>query len=223
MSLQKILPSDITTNGVQSAPDKLTGSAAENKAIFDKLIANDTASVKKRFNDLIDALESTTTPTGASQIGASVSGITGSDVQTILEALKTLIATLDGCAVKTTVQSLTENEKDTARQNIGVSGSAVAVNSVNGQTGNVWLSIPNVQSVNGKTGAIVLWTDVTGTLTAGQTSITLSNAAITDESTFDYFTSIYGVNPESVTPATGSVTLTFESQLTDMEVKVRVY
>ena len=49
----KITDSDISTNGVQSAPDKLTGTAAENKAIFDKLIKN---VVQDCLNGLIDEL-----------------------------------------------------------------------------------------------------------------------------------------------------------------------
>lgn len=66
------------------------------------------------------------------------------------------------------------------------------------------------------------WTDVTGTLTAGSTSITLSNQAITTSSTLDYYTSIFGVNPLSVSVSTGSVTLTFEAQSTNVDVKVRI-
>ena len=66
------------------------------------------------------------------------------------------------------------------------------------------------------------WTDVTGTLTAGQTSITLSNVAITTTSTLEYFTDKFGVNPVDVTASTGSVTLTFEAQASNLGVKVRV-
>ena len=66
------------------------------------------------------------------------------------------------------------------------------------------------------------WTDVTGTLTAGQTSITLSHGSITTDSTIDFYTSIFGVNPTAVSVSTGSVTLTFEAQSTNMDVKVRV-
>ena len=66
------------------------------------------------------------------------------------------------------------------------------------------------------------WTDVTGTLTAGNTSITLSNQAITTSSTLDYYTSVFGVNPLSVSVSTGSVTLTFEAQSLDIDVKVRI-
>ena len=66
------------------------------------------------------------------------------------------------------------------------------------------------------------YTELTGTLTAGNTSITLSDASITTSSTIDIYTSVYGVNPTAATVATGSVTLTFEAQAGDISVKVRV-
>ena len=64
--------------------------------------------------------------------------------------------------------------------------------------------------------------EVTGTLNAGATSITLSDSAITTSSTFEPFTSIFGVKPTNMVAVTGSVTLTFEAQSTNMDVKVRV-
>jgi len=68
------------------------------------------------------------------------------------------------------------------------------------------------------------WTEITGTLTAGQTSLVFSNATITTNSTIDVYVedSFYGVNPTAVTLATGSVTLTFNEQASDMLVKVRI-
>ena len=66
------------------------------------------------------------------------------------------------------------------------------------------------------------WTEVTGTLTAGSTSLTLSNAGISSSSTIDYYTNYYGVNPTGVSVSSGSVTLTFEAQDVDIGVKVRV-
>lgn len=66
------------------------------------------------------------------------------------------------------------------------------------------------------------WTDVTGTLTAGQTSITLSSASITTSSTLDFYTDVFGVSPTAVSVSTGSVTLTFSAQQSNMSVKVRV-
>ena len=66
------------------------------------------------------------------------------------------------------------------------------------------------------------YTELTGTLTAGQTSITLSDVSIATTSTIDYYTDHYGVNPVGVIVSTGSVTLTFETQDVDISVKVRV-
>ena len=66
------------------------------------------------------------------------------------------------------------------------------------------------------------WIDLIGTLTAGSTSLTLSSSLITTDSTIDFYTSIFGVNPTAVSLTTGSITLTFEAQQTDMTVKVRV-
>lgn len=63
---------------------------------------------------------------------------------------------------------------------------------------------------------------ITGTLPAGQTSITLSDASITTNSTIDYYTDVFGVNPTNIVVATGSVTLTFNTQNTNLGVKVRV-
>ena len=72
--------------------------------------------------------------------------------------------------------------------------------------------------------SVAPWTDIIGTLTAGQTSITFSSAVITTSSTVDYYVddSFYGVNPTAITLATGSVTLTFDEQESNMPVKVRI-
>ena len=65
------------------------------------------------------------------------------------------------------------------------------------------------------------WTDITGTLTAGQTSITLQNAAITTSSTIEIFTND-GTEWNTISISTGSITITFEAQSTNIGVKVRV-
>lgn len=67
------------------------------------------------------------------------------------------------------------------------------------------------------------FTEVTGTLSVGSTSITLSDASITTSSTIDVFVDTFGVNPTGMTVATGSVTLTFDAQESALGVKVRVY
>lgn len=64
---------------------------------------------------------------------------------------------------------------------------------------------------------------VSGTLKANTTQIILSHASIKTSSTIDIYTSVYGVNPTSISVTNGSITLNFESQSTDMEVKVVFY
>ncbi len=65
-------------------------------------------------------------------------------------------------------------------------------------------------------------TYVTGTLTAGSTSITLSDASITPTSTIDIYVSVFGIQPTNAVVSTGSITLTFLAQASDISVKVRV-
>jgi len=79
----------------------------------------------------------------------------------------------------------------------------------------------DIYSISGG-GSSVSWKDITGTLTAGQTSIILSDSSITTNSTIEPFTDKFGVNPTSISVSTGSVTLTFESQSSNLGVKVRV-
>lgn len=73
-----------------------------------------------------------------------------------------------------------------------------------------------------KLASIEMYKEVSGTISVGGTSITLSNAAITTTSTIDIYTDKWGVNPESVVVSNGSVTITFEAQETALGVKVRV-
>ena len=81
MAFTKITDTDITTYGVQSREKKLTGSAQENKRVFDTLIEE---VVKTKFNALIDEL---TALTAAAQIGADVQGLTSTNVNAALAEL----------------------------------------------------------------------------------------------------------------------------------------
>ena len=64
--------------------------------------------------------------------------------------------------------------------------------------------------------------EVTGTLTAGSTSLTLQDASIETTSTIDIYTDTFGIQPVSAVVATGSITLTFLAQASNLSVKVRV-
>ena len=62
---------------------------------------------------------------------------------------------------------------------------------------------------------------VSGTLAIGETSLTITSDIITKESLIDIYTSIYGVNPITVTVSSGSVEMTFPAQTVALYVKVR--
>ncbi len=64
--------------------------------------------------------------------------------------------------------------------------------------------------------------ELTGTLTAGSTTLVLQDAAITAGSWVDGASSVYGVNPTNVVASNGQVTLTFEAQQTNIDIKVRI-
>lgn len=82
----KLNDADIASKGVVSAPDRLLGTAQQNKMVFDRLIRE---AVKGVHNGLIDALASSG---GAGEIGtAGLAGVTGNSVQAVLEGLKALI------------------------------------------------------------------------------------------------------------------------------------
>ena len=64
--------------------------------------------------------------------------------------------------------------------------------------------------------------EVSGTLTAESTSLTLSDASITANSTIDIYTSAFGIQPTNAVVTSGQIVLTFLAQASDISVKVRV-
>lgn len=91
-------------------------------------------------------------------------------------------------------------------------GAKIAEITINGTTTDVFAPVSG--------GAT--YKDVTGTLTAGQTTITLQDAAILTTSTVEIYTDVFGVNPTSVVVAAGSVTITFPAQASNIGVKARI-
>jgi hypothetical protein len=91
MSFTKITDGEISSQGVQSLPNKLTKTPAENKAAFDNLVA---AVVKEKFNALIDELLAAT---AAGQIGVDTIGVGYEDydnLQDVLSAIVTAMAAI---------------------------------------------------------------------------------------------------------------------------------
>ena len=68
----------------------------------------------------------------------------------------------------------------------------------------------------------VPYKELQGILTAGQTSITFSDNIINSNRAIDYYPSICGAVPTSITVTSGSVVFTFEEQAADMTLKVRI-
>lgn len=66
------------------------------------------------------------------------------------------------------------------------------------------------------------WTDLTGTLTAGSTSLTIQHEIITTTTTIEIYTDTFGVNPTNAVVTTGQIVLTFNAQASDVGVMVRV-
>ena len=96
MSFTKITDGEISSQGVQSLPNKLTKTPAENKAAFDNLVA---AVVKEKFNALIDELVAAT---AAGQIGVDTIGVGYEDydnLQDVLSAIVTAMAAISQGAV----------------------------------------------------------------------------------------------------------------------------
>jgi len=89
MALPKITTADVQNCYVQGQPDKLTGTAQQNKAVFDAL----PQMIVGKHNDIIDTLNSTTDgDSGADNIGATAIVAGGAEnVQGILGELDTRV------------------------------------------------------------------------------------------------------------------------------------
>ena len=84
ISEHKILSADLLNKQVTDVADRPTGTAQQIKYLFDRLALE---VVIPALNALIDEL----TNSGAASVGTSVSGVAGTDVQTVLEGMKALI------------------------------------------------------------------------------------------------------------------------------------
>lgn len=63
-------------------------------------------------------------------------------------------------------------------------------------------------------------TVLTSTLSAGNTSLTFSNAAITTTSMYDVYADKYGLTPTNISITTGQAVLTFEAQSSNVSIKL---
>lgn len=108
----------------------------------------------------------------------------------------------------TDIEEMEESQSTVVWTQTQQSGTKIAEISIDGVSQNVYVPNP--------------YTEVTGILTAGQTSITLSDSSITTSSTIEPFTDPIEVDHNSISTSTGSVTITFDEQESNLNVKVRV-
>ena len=79
-----------------------------------------------------------------------------------------------------------------------------------------------INELNTAIGQVSVYTDVYGTLEAGETTVTLTDSSIGSNSHVEPYTNVFGVSPTNMVVASGSVTLTFPEQGADVGVCVRV-
>ena len=120
-----------------------------------------------------------------------------------------------------------ETDIDSAESNIATLQASQATQdaAIQQNTGNIATNANNITSLDGRVTALEQAgsgaTVVNGTLTAGQTSLTLSNAAITAASFIDVYTD-GGVPFTSIVQNVGSVVIGFEEQAANLNVAIVV-
>lgn len=66
------------------------------------------------------------------------------------------------------------------------------------------------------------WTDLTGTLQAGETTLTIQHEIITPDVTVEPYSDPFGISPTDMVVTNGQVVLTFNAQPNNVEIMVRV-
>lgn len=124
-----------------------------------------------------------------------------------------------------------ENAKPIADfETVAFDGNSLLFHSNNGHSGKADAdTVANYVAVNkvytglgGKTIPQAIGKQISGTLTAGSTTITLSDASITADSWVKPYASVWGVMCTNMVVSAGSVALTFEAQASDITVGVEV-
>lgn len=163
---------------------------------------------------LVSFVDNTTTPATITSYKASMSSVASLLLNSINYSTE-----LDTTA-KTIIGAINELEAGGGGGGSSVSwsqitgtGTKIATITINGTPTDVYAPVSG--------GAT--YTDLTGTLVAGQTTVTIQDQAITVNSTVDVYTDTYGVDPSDVVVTAGQVVLTFPAQASNVAVKVRVW
>ena len=108
-------------------------------------------------------------------------------------------------------QFLKYNSSDNEWQNVTVIDDSTT------SASKVWSSNKTNSELESKEDAPTI---LTSTLSAGSTSLTFSNAAITTTAMYDVYADKYGLTPTDITITTGQAVLTFEAQSANVSVKL---
>ena len=108
-------------------------------------------------------------------------------------------------------QFLKYNSSDSEWQNVTV------IDDASTSSSKVWSSNKTSTEIAKKEDAPTI---LTSTLSAGSTSLTFSNAAITTTAMYDVYADKYGLTPTDITVTTGQAVLTFEAQSSNVSVKL---
>ena len=180
--------------------------------------------------------------------GSGGSSVSWNQIQTSTGGTKIAEVTIDN--VTTNVYAPTDTGDSVSWSEVQTTGTKIATITINGTSTDVYapsggsggasaltdlsdvaisspsngqiLTYNNSTSKWGNSDIPLPYKEVTGTLLAGSTSITLSDASITTSSTIEPYTDPIEVDHNSISTSTGSVTITFDAQQSNLNVKVRV-
>ena len=185
---------EILLDGVFDYQTYVTYDVATNKitpSVFEGVTIDSTTSITTSVYVKEHIESDITVPAGSIAYDNVTSGMVSEDVQGAIDELKS------------DVSNITLDAEHTSYDN---STSGLSATNVQG-------AIDELKSENGFS--------LTSTLTAGQTSLTFTDARITENSILSaVYTSIFGVSVSSAEVANGSLTLTFKEQTENITVKV---
>lgn len=175
------------------------------------------ANTIKEVNDVV-ADVNTVTENAINEVHTSNEN-TLAEVNTLVAEVRKELQNVPNADNMANLQSqITENKNSISTNTTNISNLQTSLGTTNTNLGTTNTNIANlttrVTNIEG--------VELTSTLTAGATSLTFTNSKITTNSTVDIYSSVYGVNPKTVTLSNGSIAMTFKAQSSDVSVKVVV-
>lgn len=182
------------------------------------------ANTIKEVNDVV-ANVNTVTENAINEVHTSNEN-TLSEVNTLVAEVREELQNVPNAENMANLQSqITENKNSISTNTTNISNLQTSLETTNAnlETTNTNLGTTNTNIANLTSRVTnIEGVELTSTLTAGATSLTFTNSKITTNSTVDIYSSVYGVNPKTVTLSNGSIAMTFKAQSSDVSVKVVV-